>query len=93
MITEEIKLVLRDRFPDTPDVRVELVWDPPWLGSANLATVAAFPLSSKNTGHCNEKVRAIRMVHVTPLGSHSRPYLKDVSKILFLGHCYNRYFA
>ena len=30
MITEEIKLVLRDRFPDTPDVRVELVWDPPW---------------------------------------------------------------
>src|ERR1039458_1619536 len=35
----------------------------------------------------------IRIVHVTPLGSHSRPYLKDVSKILFLGHCYNRYFA
>ena len=30
MMTEEIKLVLRDRFPDTPDVRVELVWDPPW---------------------------------------------------------------
>jgi metal-sulfur cluster biosynthetic enzyme len=30
MMAEEIKLVLRDRFPDTPDVRVELVWDPPW---------------------------------------------------------------
>jgi metal-sulfur cluster biosynthetic enzyme len=30
MMTEEIKLVLRDRFPDTSDVRVELVWDPPW---------------------------------------------------------------
>ena len=30
MMTDEIKLVLRDRFPDTPDVRVELVWDPPW---------------------------------------------------------------
>jgi metal-sulfur cluster biosynthetic enzyme len=30
MMTEEIKLVLRDRFPDTPDVRVELVWNPPW---------------------------------------------------------------
>ena len=26
MMTEEIKLVLRDRFPDTPDVRVEFVW-------------------------------------------------------------------
>jgi metal-sulfur cluster biosynthetic enzyme len=30
MMTKDIKLVLRDRFPDTPDVRVELVWDPPW---------------------------------------------------------------
>jgi metal-sulfur cluster biosynthetic enzyme len=30
MMTEEIKLVLRDRFPDALDVRVELVWDPPW---------------------------------------------------------------
>lgn len=30
MISEEIKAVLRDRFPDTPDIRVELVWDPPW---------------------------------------------------------------
>ncbi len=30
MMTEEIKLVLRDRFPDTPDIHVELVWDPPW---------------------------------------------------------------
>jgi metal-sulfur cluster biosynthetic enzyme len=30
MMTEEIKLALRNRFPGTPDVRVELVWDPPW---------------------------------------------------------------
>jgi metal-sulfur cluster biosynthetic enzyme len=30
MMMEEIKLVLRDRFPDTSDVHVELVWDPPW---------------------------------------------------------------
>jgi metal-sulfur cluster biosynthetic enzyme len=30
MMTEEIKHVLRDRFPDITDVRVELVWDPPW---------------------------------------------------------------
>ena len=30
MMREEIKLTLRDRFPDTPAVRVELVWDPPW---------------------------------------------------------------
>jgi len=30
MMTEEIKLVLRDRFPDLSDVRVEIVWDPPW---------------------------------------------------------------
>ena len=30
MMSEEIKLVLSDRFPDTPDVRVEIVWDPPW---------------------------------------------------------------
>lgn len=30
MMSEEIKTVLRNRFPDTPDVRVELVWDPPW---------------------------------------------------------------
>ncbi len=30
MMVEEIKLVLRDRFPVTPEVRVELVWDPPW---------------------------------------------------------------
>jgi metal-sulfur cluster biosynthetic enzyme len=30
MMSEQIKLVLRERFPDTPDVRVELVWDPPW---------------------------------------------------------------
>jgi metal-sulfur cluster biosynthetic enzyme len=30
MMAEEINLVLRDRFPGTPDVRVELVWDPPW---------------------------------------------------------------
>jgi len=30
MMAEEIKLVLHDRFPGTADVRVELVWDPPW---------------------------------------------------------------
>jgi metal-sulfur cluster biosynthetic enzyme len=30
MMSEEIKAVLRRRFPATPDVRVELVWDPPW---------------------------------------------------------------
>jgi len=30
MMSEEIKLVLRDRFPDLPNVRVEIVWDPPW---------------------------------------------------------------
>ena len=30
MMSEEIKLVLRNRFPDLTDVRVELVWDPPW---------------------------------------------------------------
>ena len=30
MMSGEIKLVLRNRFPDLTDVRVELVWDPPW---------------------------------------------------------------
>ncbi len=30
MMSEEVKLVLRNRFPDLPDVRVEIVWDPPW---------------------------------------------------------------
>jgi len=30
MMTKEIKLALRDRFPDILDVRVELVWDRPW---------------------------------------------------------------
>jgi metal-sulfur cluster biosynthetic enzyme len=30
MMTEEIKLVLQQRFPDVHSVRVELVWDPPW---------------------------------------------------------------
>ncbi|HKS85146.1 MAG TPA: metal-sulfur cluster assembly factor [Pseudolabrys sp.] len=30
MMSEEIKTVLRDRFPDAQDIRVELVWDPPW---------------------------------------------------------------
>ena len=30
MMTEEIKLVLRGRFPELPDLRVEIVWDPPW---------------------------------------------------------------
>jgi len=29
-MTEEIKLVLHDRFPELPDLRVEIVWDPPW---------------------------------------------------------------
>ena len=30
MMTAEIKLVLRDRFPELPNLRVEIVWDPPW---------------------------------------------------------------
>ena len=30
MMAEEIQLVLRDRFPELPDLRVEIVWDPPW---------------------------------------------------------------
>ena len=30
MMSEEIKMVLRDRFPEIPMVRVEIVWDPPW---------------------------------------------------------------
>jgi metal-sulfur cluster biosynthetic enzyme len=30
MMSNEIMMVLRDRFPDKPNVRVELVWDPPW---------------------------------------------------------------
>lgn len=30
MMSEEIKLALRDRFPDAPEVRVDIVWDPPW---------------------------------------------------------------
>ena len=30
MMSEEIKLVLRDRFPDAADVNVAIVWDPPW---------------------------------------------------------------
>lgn len=30
MMSEEIKAVLRDRFPDMPDICVDLVWDPPW---------------------------------------------------------------
>jgi metal-sulfur cluster biosynthetic enzyme len=30
MMAQEIKLVLHARFPDTANVRVELVWDPPW---------------------------------------------------------------
>ena len=30
MMSEEIKLVLRDRFPELQDLRVEIVWDPPW---------------------------------------------------------------
>jgi metal-sulfur cluster biosynthetic enzyme len=30
MMSEEIKSILRNQFPDAQDVRVELVWDPPW---------------------------------------------------------------
>ncbi|MFN3746587.1 MAG: metal-sulfur cluster assembly factor [Hyphomicrobiaceae bacterium] len=30
MMSEEIKRVLRERFPDARDTRVDLVWDPPW---------------------------------------------------------------
>jgi metal-sulfur cluster biosynthetic enzyme len=30
MISDDIMRVLHERFPDTPDVRVELVWEPPW---------------------------------------------------------------
>lgn len=30
MMSEEVKRVLGDRFPELPDVRVEIVWDPPW---------------------------------------------------------------
>jgi metal-sulfur cluster biosynthetic enzyme len=30
MMSEEIKAVLRDRFPDMLDICVDLVWDPPW---------------------------------------------------------------
>ena len=30
MMSEEIKLVLRKQFPEVSDVRVEVVWDPPW---------------------------------------------------------------
>lgn len=30
MMSEEIKRVLGERFPDAQNVRVELVWDPPW---------------------------------------------------------------
>jgi metal-sulfur cluster biosynthetic enzyme len=30
MMSEEIKLVLRDRFPDAADIHVAIVWDPPW---------------------------------------------------------------
>ena len=30
MMTEEIKLALSTRFPPLPDVRVKMVWDPPW---------------------------------------------------------------
>jgi metal-sulfur cluster biosynthetic enzyme len=29
-MSEEIRQVLRERFPDVQDARVELVWDPPW---------------------------------------------------------------
>ncbi len=30
MMSEQVKMVLRDRFPDAADVRVDIVWDPPW---------------------------------------------------------------
>jgi metal-sulfur cluster biosynthetic enzyme len=30
MLLEEVKAVLRDRFPQAADPSVELVWDPPW---------------------------------------------------------------
>ena len=30
MMSEEVKRVLRERFPEEPDVRVDVVWDPPW---------------------------------------------------------------
>jgi len=30
MMSEEIKMVLRSQFADITDVRVDLVWDPPW---------------------------------------------------------------
>lgn len=30
MMTDEIKRVLSERFSGVPDVRVEIVWDPPW---------------------------------------------------------------
>jgi metal-sulfur cluster biosynthetic enzyme len=30
MMSEEIKRVLGERFPDVSDIRVDIVWDPPW---------------------------------------------------------------
>lgn len=30
MMSEEIKQVLRERFPEALGVRVDIVWDPPW---------------------------------------------------------------
>jgi metal-sulfur cluster biosynthetic enzyme len=30
MMSDEVKRVLGERFPDVPDVRVDIVWDPPW---------------------------------------------------------------
>lgn len=30
MMMQEIRRVLGDCFPDAPDVRIDLVWDPPW---------------------------------------------------------------
>ena len=30
MMSEEIRRVLGESFPDAADVRVDLVWDPPW---------------------------------------------------------------
>ncbi len=30
MIVEEARMALHDPFPDAENIRVELVWDPPW---------------------------------------------------------------
>ena len=30
MMSDEVRRVLGERFPDVPDIRVDIVWDPPW---------------------------------------------------------------